>query len=634
LQPGQKGSALLRNNSNDGGVSLEFEIDGKEILIERTIKRGNKSISQDYSAITIEGEKKEISVTELKNEVLNLINYPKEFSKKQNLLYKFTVYTPQEEMKQIILEDSETRINTLRHVFGIDKYKRIIENTSVILGKIREEKRIKEALIFNIEQEKQELIVKEKELEDKKGNLLVFEENLKIKTHFRGEAQNDLNEVSKKIEEKNKFQQEIEKTQMMISTKNSYFSDNQKMIAQLKNQIEDLNRISFDESKISIAENELKQLKEKRMILNTDNMEVLSGINSMSAKNQDFLAVKKKISHLEVCPTCLQDVAPVYKSNVVNKLDSDISENIHKIQELEIKKQKVSSELNLTEYNISVKEREIQEFKLIRVKLQGIKEKQNYLDTLEKQNNAVLQDITLLNSHIVSLKSSLFEFSKYDNLFQEKQKILQDALKEEKMAEIKLAELNREIAVFSSYINELIIKISKTNEVINQLNHLLSLEDWISKKFIPVISLIEKNVLVKLKTEFSQFFSEWFSMLVSDNFNVRLDEEFTPIIEHQDYEIDYNYLSGGERTAIALAYRLALNQVINSVLSKIKTKDLVILDEPTDGFSSSQLDKMREVLEQLNVAQLIIVSHEQKIEGFVDNVIRFRKEGGISGRAD
>ncbi len=163
-----------------------------------------------------------------------------------------------------------------------------------------------------------------------------------------------------------------------------------------------------------------------------------------------------------------------------------------------------------------------------------------------------------------------------------------------------------------------------------QLDYLIELEEWLSKKFTPMISFIEKNVMIKLKSEFSNLFSEWFSMLVSDNFNVRLDDDFTPIIEQQDYEIDYAYLSGGERTAIALAYRLSLNQVINSLLSKIKTRDFVILDEPTDGFSDQQLDKMRDVLSQLNVKQLIIVSHEQKIESFVENVLRFKKEKGLS----
>ena len=136
--------------------------------------------------------------------------------------------------------------------------------------------------------------------------------------------------------------------------------------------------------------------------------------------------------------------------------------------------------------------------------------------------------------------------------------------------------------------------------------------------------------MIKLKVEFSKLFAKWFLMLVSDVFDVRLDDEFTPIIEHQDYEIDYSHLSGGERTAIALAYRLSLNQVVHSLLSQVKTRDLVILDEPTDGFSDQQLDKMRDVLNQMEVKQLIIVSHEQKIESFVENVIRFRKENGIS----
>lgn len=630
LQPGQKGSSLLRNNEKEGGVSLEFEIDGKNVLIERTMKRGSKSISQDYAAITIDGDKKEISVTELKSAILDILNYPKEFSKKQNLLYKFTVYTPQEDMKQIILQDSETRINTLRHVFGIDKYKRILENTSIVLSKIREEKRIKEAIALNIDQEKENLFNKEKDLEEKKKNILISEGELLLKTSFREDAQKQLDEISKKIEEKNKLHQEIDKTNMVISTKNNSFSDNNRVIVQIKNQVEELKKIEFDESKIHLIELEIMDMNKQRDLLNEKGMDVNSKITSLRMKNQDFQNLKQKISHLEVCPTCLQDVGPVYKSNVVNKLDSDILENIHKIQESEIEKQKLYTDIHQIEYNIRMKEKQVQDMKLTKMKLLSLQDKQKNLDILEKQNNQIMQDIDFLKSHMNALKNSVFELMKYDNLFSEKQKNLKICLMEEKNAEINLAELKREIHIFSIHIEEIKEKIKRTLEVINQINYLSNLEDWITKDFMPVMTFIEKNVLAKLKSEFSNFFSEWFSMLVSDNFNVRLDDEFTPIIEQYDYELEYDYLSGGERTAIALAYRLALNQVINSLISKIKTKDLVILDEPTDGFSSAQLDKMREVLEQLNIAQLIIVSHEQKIEGFVDNVIRFKKENGMS----
>jgi exonuclease SbcC len=249
---------------------------------------------------------------------------------------------------------------------------------------------------------------------------------------------------------------------------------------------------------------------------------------------------------------------------------------------------------------------------------------------LEKTNTLLAKDLEMLDNQVNLLRKTVFDLNRYDNLNEEKQKELNEALRQEKMAEIKVAELKREIEVFSRQINEMKERVKKTEEIKQQYHYLSDLEEWLSKKFIPIMLVVEKNVFTKLKIEFSKLFSEWFAMLVSDFFNVRLSEYFTPIIEQQDYEIDYAYLSGGERTAIALAYRLALNQVINSFLSKIKTKDLVILDEPTDGFSEQQLDKMRGVLEDLNVSQLIIVSHEQKIESFVENVIRFKKENGKS----
>ncbi len=166
LQPGQKGTSLLKNGESSGGVVIEFEVDEDNIIVERNLKRG-KGITQDYCAITINGIKQEIAVTELKDKILDLLNYPKEFAKKQNLLYKFTVYTPQEEMKQIILQDPETRVNTLRHVFGIDKYKRVLENLSILISKLREEKKVKQALTENLEEDKQRVLEKENELETK-----------------------------------------------------------------------------------------------------------------------------------------------------------------------------------------------------------------------------------------------------------------------------------------------------------------------------------------------------------------------------------------------------------------------------------------------------------------------------------
>ena len=154
---------------------------------------------------------------------------------------------------------------------------------------------------------------------------------------------------------------------------------------------------------------------------------------------------------------------------------------------------------------------------------------------------------------------------------------------------------------------------------------------WLENYFINVVELIEKQIMLRVHGDFNSLFEKWFNMLMEiENFSVRLDEEFTPLIQQNGHDINYEYLSGGEKTAIALAYRLALNQVINNIMTNIRTKDILILDEPTDGFSDEQLDRVRNVLSELNLKQLIIVSHEPKIESFVDNIIRLNKEQHVT----
>ena len=173
-------------------------------------------------------------------------------------------------------------------------------------------------------------------------------------------------------------------------------------------------------------------------------------------------------------------------------------------------------------------------------------------------------------------------------------------------------------------------RIKAQEESKSKINELLSLSDWLSLQFLNLIDFIERNVLLKVRLEFSKLFNQWFHMLAGESFEAQLDENFTPLIMQGEIEMDYSFLSGGERTAVALAYRLSLNQTINSIHSMIKTKDIVILDEPTEGFSQTQIEKIKDILEELSVNQLIIVSHEPQIEQFVDHVIRIKKESDVS----
>jgi len=630
LQPGQKGNSLLRNSEEEARVELEFEIDEKTIKIERKIQKGSKSISQADCSITINNERFEGSVTEIKNKILTILNYPPEFAKKTNDLYKFTVYTPQEEMKQIISESNDTKLNTLRHVFGIDKYKRIEENTEIITAKLRQEIRIKEAEMGSIESRKQAKSEKESQKENRKIELSKAESEISEIQKIKESKQQEIELLAKKMQEKNKLENEKDKSELTLNNKKDMLITYDKEIKNLNEQIKSAGNISFKESEIEAMKNHIKVQDQIIKELNDSFIRLTTQIQSNEMQIKELVKLRDKISALDKCPTCLQIVGGDYKNNIVQKAVSELrvlesETNTKRKEKIEIEKKLDSSRKLLEEHRLSLSRLEV-----LKVRIEGVKEKEARAKNIEKQKISVLADIDLIRKHIEGLESLLKEFEAYDLVYEKKNREFKDIAQKENQLVGKKAGINAEIKFLEKQILDLENEIKKIEELGLKLNRMRELEFWLNNKFLEFVLHTEKNVMLKLREDFSNLFSNWFSVLVSDTMSVRLDESFSPIIQQNDYEINYSYLSGGERTAVALAYRLALNQTINSLLSKIKTRDIVILDEPTDGFSDSQLDKMRDVLQQLKVRQLILVSHEQKIEGFVNSIIKFKKIDGVT----
>ena len=629
LQPGQKGTSLLKNGKDKGSVRLEIEIEGKNIIIERGLKRG-KSVNQSFARLIVDDKVQEMSVTELKNKVLELLNYPKEFAKKTNLLYRFTVYTPQEGMKQIILESPEVRLNTLRHIFGIDKYKRIKENAAIFISRLREKAREYEGQIKNLKEMRDKLEEKKQELKKLEEKLLKLSLELEKRREARIKGEKDVEEIESKIKEKQKYEQEIEKTKIMLVGKREFLANIERERISIEKQIEEAKKTTFDLETLQKIEDEIKnnekEIENKRKI----SMEISAKINSLKTKIAEDQKLIEQISSLKLCPTCLQNVDESYKKNIVRKFNENITKNKKQIDLLVSNEGEITKEIEINNQKLLKLKQELEELKLIKIKLENLKEKEKKLLELKKQKESTLKDIQLLEKQIETLKETFFSFKKYENIYQQRKKALEELLESEKNKEIEIASIKKEKELLLLAIEEISKDIEEKEKIKSKLIKLRELEDWLNSSFLSIINFTERNIMLKLREEFSRLFNEWFNILVPEIFSVRLDEDFTPIIEQQGYQLEYSFLSGGERTAIALAYRLALNQVINSLLSKIKTKDLVILDEPTDGFSEEQLDKMRDVLSQLNVKQLIIVSHESKIESFVENIIKFRKEDGIT----
>ena len=133
-----EGNALLRQGKHEGSVELTFAIDDKEYIVMRKLKRA-ASVIQDAGYIITDGVKKEGTAVELKSDILDILNYPKELLTKKNLVYRYTVYTPQESMKQILLDNKvpvKVAINEaveLAKTFGGDNSSRFVNG---VLGSV------------------------------------------------------------------------------------------------------------------------------------------------------------------------------------------------------------------------------------------------------------------------------------------------------------------------------------------------------------------------------------------------------------------------------------------------------------------------------------------------------------------
>ncbi|MEK6907232.1 MAG: AAA family ATPase, partial [Nanoarchaeota archaeon] len=618
------GASLLRNGADDGSVNLEFEIDNKNIIINRRLKRIQDSIIQDSGYIVMDGERRDASAIELKQAILDLLNYPKELlTKSKSLIYRYTVYTPQEEMKFILLGEKDIRLDTLRRVFDIDKYKRIKENSKIFITFLKQKRKELEGKIYDLEDKKKlvqekvkEFSVIDKNLQDlipriTEINKLVDNKRKEIKL-----IEDDIKKLNELKKESELVEFKLENSQKLYNKNLDELEELEIKINKLENEIKDLKLQDIDELK--------KQINEfnSELSLKKDELEMANRkINELETKKFSSLEIKNKITKLDKCPLCQQDVKHEHKNDISSKEETKIIEYERGINENTQKKIILQDKIRQIEIDLEISKDKRASSELNKLKLNDLQDKKTKKELMEKEKSRLILESSDLKEKFELLNEQINQYK--DLNYEEKRKELDKSLEKEKTLEIERASYLANIQELNKTVENLNKEITLKLLTKNNITRINDIQFWLEEYFINVIDLIEKQVMLRVHGDFNSLFEKWFNMLMeNENFLVRLDEEFTPIIHQNGHDIDYLYLSGGEKTATALAYRLALNQVINNLISSIKTRDLLILDEPTDGFSDEQLDRVRNVLSELNLKQLILVSHEPKIESFVDNIIR------------
>lgn len=744
-RPDLPAELLLRNGAAQGSVELKLNLCGHDVVIKRHLKREKDAIKQLPGHIIINNVKKELMPVELKAEIISLLGYPEELaSKNKNYIFRYTLYTPQEEMKLILQENSETRLDVLRKIFNIDRYRVIRDNLErylktartniairttrieplddqklrldLLVGEIKElEKSIKdlhpELYSFQaaIEQQKREI----EALEQKQKAFLELRQRYRTTTAIILEKKEREQRLT---ERKEHLQQEIKQLSLPPGAEASDLRKRLEIIAGQKNSLLKL-KVSL-EQKIQYLQANMVKLQQElgvlsETVLKLEQKKILQESLSLETSPKESLEQKRKevesllqktrvlivqnktllsqskgiqetISSLDNCPTCLQAVPSEYKDEIIRQEQQKIGKASYILAEFEAKEAEIITQKEKIEYEaremvkkentiltLTVEIRQLGEAKKVMEQkneaVQGLAEEhtalleqknnikdQSFLEFnrqeaevqellrvcakkefLEKESCELLSEIAenrkkILNleAELSSLAGQVTEKEDYTAAIEAKRQEFAETSKKEKEKAIQMAMLRTRHDTLAKQEAEAAETVARLTEEKNKLVRLQETYRWLDEFVMKVTYTIERQVMVHIHAHFNRIFQEWFSILIDDeSVYARLDEAFTPVIHQNGYEMSFANLSGGEKTSAALAYRLALNKVINDVISQINTKDILILDEPTDGFSTEQLDKVRDVLERLQLTQTIIVSHESKIESFVENVIRIGKHG-------
>ena len=617
----EKAGSLLKAGETEGSVGLQFESDSRDYIVTRKLVRKKNSIGQQDCILKTPEETRHYSATEIKEKILEILNFNEPPDPKaQSVIYRYAVYTPQEEMKAILTNNPEQRLQTLRKAFGIEDYKIAGENAKSLSNEIR----IKGVKFATLAEEIQSL----------RSKMDLLKASISQKRAELEGLEQDKKKMSELIQGQKAKQEELRATQLALKEEAgkadalfALITEKDRDIKGARDQIgSNQARIKIVQPKISEAEkiSNPSELAMKDLRVAVEKLEgELTSLQQLETKIRVKFSDYKSILEKGVCPLCDTVIEPGRFSDLVTHKNEELKESEIKVgackETLQKKKLVLDRKMEFDQAQERLKDyvRSLSEYE------ENLKIWQGKLEEASVAREKANVELAAVKASVQRLQEVSSDLKNLDSRIQQGEAEIKKLENTASSGEASILEWERQKKEHEEAIEKKLgdkARSDKLNEY----------QIWVQDFFMPTLDLVEKNVMVSINQEFDAHFQRWFGMLVEDpGKQAKVDEEFTPVVQQDGIDQDVGYLSGGEKTSIALAYRLALNAVVRRVSTGMKS-NLLILDEPTDGFSKEQLSKVREILDELQSPQIILVSHERELESFADQVIRVTKTNGVS----
>ena len=614
-----KGAHLLSEGRKEGHVSVTIEVGGKDYTIERRLRAKNDDVSQDECSISSGGFRERLSPSDLKERVVSILGFNEPtHPRAESLVYRYAVFTPQEQMKSILTQNAEDRLHVIRRVLGTQSYQVAAENSILVEKRIGRISYGLQKASEDLAEKKQQLKEMSESLAQLRGAIPSMESEARAAERAVVDVERRWKDLLEKRESLGRAAGRIEPLEESISELEGRITDYNESRSSLQGALSDeiipiIDRFeSATKPMLTVRELSAKSNSLRRR---------LASIEASKETMQAEVAKNKELVSKGVCPTCGQT------------LPADFSARSEHIEE-EIGK--LNDEMTATEKEVATSEADLEGARgfaeLEKEHSRAIKERAR----AEKEIQSLAKKVADAEDRLKAQKDDLAKAADLAQELRALSKKADDAEKEfdiartdERRSREKLTRAQAELADAKASIDRHSAEVAKKEKEAARARRLSNYEDWLGAFFRPTIEQIERQALSQAAARFNGHFQRFFTTLVDDpDMVVRVREDFSPVFEREGFDQDFEALSGGERTSMALAYRFALNAVIRDSLAS--RQELVVLDEPTDGFSKEQVYKMRDLLGELDSRQVIMVSHEKELESMADYVFRVEKVNGTS----
>ncbi|ALL01183.1 ATPase involved in DNA repair [Pyrodictium delaneyi] len=342
------------------------------------------------------------------------------------------------------------------------------------------------------------------------------------------------------------------------------------------------------------------------------------------AKYKEYEEAKQRLRELEAWVSKYQKLRArmdEYKSleSETTRLKAEISKREQKLKEI----------LDSIKLSIEELEEASKRISYYREYIAGVKSEAARLPRAEAKLRELEAEIDRVRSELESIDSELEEMGDVDTALEQTEVELRE--REQELRELRdrvarLEGMREKLEAMAAKTELLRSRVSQLREELKRYQEALQALEKIRRALGPdgvprIIRQAVRNILeYHLRDTLMKF--------NIDFLDVRLEDDYSVVLVTREGEKTVSMLSGGERIALAIAYRLALARVVGERIESM------IMDEPTIHLDEEKRRELVEIikygLEASGLLQLIVVTHDREIEDAADKVIEVTKVDGAS----